>query len=65
MVNHFTRLSSSQYTQPKIDSKGRVFIPIRLRARLRFLEGTGLNGLKKIEKIMNNEAVLMRMGCSE
>ena len=41
MVNHFTRLGSSTYIS-RIDKKGRVFIPIRLRAKLRLLEGTDI-----------------------
>ncbi len=56
MVNHFTRLlrkpkfsqlensrfsnSSSTYTLSSVDKKGRIFIPIKLRFKLRFLEGS-------------------------
>ncbi|MBI1972237.1 MAG: AbrB/MazE/SpoVT family DNA-binding domain-containing protein [Candidatus Aenigmarchaeota archaeon] len=39
MVNHFTRLSSSSYILSVIDKKGRIFIPVKLRFKLRFLEG--------------------------
>ncbi|MBI4176792.1 MAG: MraZ N-terminal domain containing protein [Candidatus Aenigmarchaeota archaeon] len=57
MVNHFTRLlrkpmfsqlenrrfsNSSSACISRIDRKGRIFIPIRLRAKLRLLEGTDI-----------------------
>jgi len=34
--------SSSNYILSTIDKKGRIFIPIKLRFKLRFLEGTNV-----------------------
>ncbi|MBI3412555.1 MAG: AbrB/MazE/SpoVT family DNA-binding domain-containing protein [Candidatus Aenigmarchaeota archaeon] len=48
-------MTSSTYTLSSIDKKGRVFIPVKLRFKLRFLEGTNVrlsvdNGRLIVEK---------------
>ncbi|MBI4168043.1 MAG: AbrB/MazE/SpoVT family DNA-binding domain-containing protein [Candidatus Aenigmarchaeota archaeon] len=59
MVNHFTRLTSSTYTLSSVDKKGRIFIPVKLRFKLRFLEGT------KVKLTANGNKLVVEKGGSE